>query len=54
MVTTVLRVIHSPKNSIDDEAIWEMIKIFHQNNLPDVPKPAELVKHTAKGKQKKK
>jgi len=43
-----------PKNTIDDEAIREMIKSFHQNNLPDVPKPAEPVKQTAKGKQKKK
>jgi len=40
-----------PQNAIDDEAIREMIKSFHQNNLPDVPEP---VKQTAKGKQKKK
>jgi len=50
--TMVRRVIRSPpQNAIDDVAIREMIKSFHQNNLPDVPDP---VKQTAKGKQKKK
>jgi len=42
------------KNAIDDKAIREMIRSFHQNSLPEVPKAPEPVRQTGKGKQKKK